>query len=47
MFKDLRPNIVLGLAGFASVASEWWGEAIYHIFRSTSVLTSANVCASL
>lgn len=29
--QDLRPNIILGLAGFASIASEWWAWEIVGI----------------
>ena len=31
MFRNLKPNIILGAAGFASVASEWWAWEVIGI----------------
>ena len=44
IFKDLRPNIILGLAGFASVASEWWAWEVVGI--ASAYLGTANLGAN-
>lgn len=44
IFKDLKPNIILGLAGFASVASEWWAWEVVGI--ASAYLGTANLGAN-
>lgn len=34
IFRDLRVNLVLGAAGFVSVASEWWAWEIVSLVSS-------------